>query len=726
MRTTPNVDVLLGLQWGDEGKGKVIDKLTSLREYDTIARFQGGPNAGHTVYYETYKKGKYPDPPEVIKEKIVIRQIPSGILTDGTVNIIGNGCVVDPIVLSDEIINLQNIKKTNITDHLYLDYGAVIITPIHRYIDGVQEETKKAADNGTFIGTTKRGIGPAYTDKVSRDVFHAYDLLDFEKFEKTYRNKLEMFHNYDVDIFDVVTEEENEKFLSACKCVSELKMIHSSVYLNGYQARNVLCEGAQGTMLDIDHGSFPFVTSSTTTIGSVCSGLGIGPNKISNVFGLFKAYCTRVGTGPFPTEDNTEFGGAYMQKKGAEFGAVTGRPRRCGWLDLVELKHACELNGVTSLIMTKADILCGIEDLKVCIGYGKNDENDTLQKVPYREIEWFNLEQYKPIYKSFLSWHNVYLPDGKNVDVALLDYIKFIEDFVGLNINMVSVGPNKEDLIFLNGFFNTEQCSTENVANKPMDNYEQTFMDNVNEYMNGKSALKDMPVQKDFVDETKESYRKDFFIKKIEHIIDTIKCVDQSKIDPFIKESVNIDESLKCLNDLSSYNFDTLIDKYIFANNLLQTLENSVIVNKVTTTDTVDMSLDELKKAIDKPIEMPKRFLHPEVDKSFREFRDKAEFMNSLMESLPNAKNLIVPEHYGAGKIQCIEMMLQTFGKQSTMDFCKLNAFKYLWRSTHKGKEFQDMDKASKYMQYWKVLNALDGDVDDGSFKAFLNSENNK
>ena len=680
-------DVLLGLQWGDEGKGKVVDKLTSLREYNTVARFQGGPNAGHTVYYETFKhNGDRREPPTAITEKIVIRQVPSGILTDGTMNIIGNGCVIDPIVLNDEIERLLTFKS-DVVERLYIDYDAVIITPIHRYIDSVQEDTKKAANDNTFIGTTKRGIGPSYTDKISRDAFHIYDLMDFDKFKEAYKAKLELFHNYDEDIFKVVTEEENERFLNACAMIAHgTYKIHSSVYLNDTcDDHRVLCEGAQGTMLDIDHGSFPFVTSSNTTIGAVCTGLGIGPNKINNVFGLFKAYCTRVGTGPFPTEDATETGGKVMQEKGAEFGAVTGRPRRCGWLDLVQLRHACEINGVTSLIMTKADILSGMDMVKVCVGYQEYDDNGKLNPVHYGDIRWYDLDRYIPEYKVFSGWLDVYELDKngrtENISYDFDKYVEFIEKYLHLPIGMISFGPGKEDIMYRNGIFNLEEYKG-NVAEKEMDKTEQQFMEETIKRMNGNSY-------------------------------------------EFTKQETKTENPITGKTVYGKFNDDW--------KNMMEDL-NSMDKSELDKLD--PMFLASIGRLVKDTEGFPKHFLHPEVEKDcgltalenacgFTALNEK-ELQQEMIDSLPHTKNLIVPEHYGAGKIQCIEMMLQTFGKQSTMDFCKLNAFKYLWRSTHKGKEFQDMDKASKYMEYWRVLNDLPGEADDGSFKAFLNNPSNK
>ncbi|MBS9774057.1 MAG: adenylosuccinate synthase [Tenacibaculum sp.] len=419
------VDLLLGLQWGDEGKGKIVDVLT--KDYDIIARFQGGPNAGHTLEFDGIKH--------------VLRTIPSGIFHDKAINVIGNGVVIDPVVFVKE---LEGLDKFNINykKKLIISRKAHVILPTHRLLDAVSEASKGKAK----IGSTLKGIGPTYMDKTGRNGIRIGD-LELENWEEKYRalaNKHEaMINFYNVDIQYDLNELENE-FFEAVKILKELTFIDSEEYL--YQAqqqgKTILAEGAQGSLLDVDFGTYPFVTSSNTTAAGACTGLGVAPNKIGEVFGIFKAYTTRVGSGPFPTELFDEVGDT-MAKVGHEFGAVTGRARRCGWLDLVALKYACQVNGVTQLMMMKGDVLSGFKTLKVCTSYKYKGQE--INHLPYN-IEQENVE---PIYTEFKGWSEdlTKMTSKDELPKEMLDYIKFIEDETGVSIKIVSVGPNRKQTI---------------------------------------------------------------------------------------------------------------------------------------------------------------------------------------------------------------------------------------------------------------------------------------
>ena len=419
------VDLLLGLQWGDEGKGKIVDVLTS--KYDIIARFQGGPNAGHTLEFDGIKH--------------VLRTIPSGIFHSNNINIIGNGVVIDPVVFKGEIDGLAKFNL-DLKSKLIISRKAHLILPTHRLLDAAAETAKGKAK----IGSTLKGIGPTYMDKTGRNGLRVGD-IELPDFKERYRHLADkheaMIAFYNVDIQYNLVELEKE-FFEAIEDLKKLTFIDSEEYLAQAQrdGKSILCEGAQGSLLDIDFGTYPFVTSSTTTAAGACTGLGIAPNKIKEVYGIFKAYTTRVGSGPFPTED---FGndGDVMAKVGNEFGSVTGRKRRCGWLDLVALKYAIQINGVTQLMMMKADVLSGFDTLKVCTAYDYKGE--TIHHLPYNIEE----EYVTPIYTEIKGWKadltgmNTY----EQLPKELVDYITMIEDAVGVPIKIVSVGPDRKQTI---------------------------------------------------------------------------------------------------------------------------------------------------------------------------------------------------------------------------------------------------------------------------------------
>jgi adenylosuccinate synthase len=424
------VDVILGLQWGDEGKGKIVDVLSP--NYDITARFQGGPNAGHTIEFNG--------------QKFVLHTIPSGIFHPGKLNLIGNGVIIDPFIFSKEVekLALSGIQAMN---NLLISKKAHLILPSHRLLDAVYEASK----GDKKIGSTLKGIGPTYTDKIARLGIRVGDLArnDFQEKYKTLRDKhFQIVKSFGFDYsalkFDGVSFEEYEnKWMQSITQLRLFKLVDSEVFINQQLAegKTILAEGAQGTMLDVDFGSYPFVTSSSTICAGVCSGLGIAPSKVGKVFGVFKAYCTRVGSGPFPTElfDKT---GELLRTEGHEFGATTGRPRRCGWLDLVALKHSVMLNGVTDLVMTKSDVLRIFDELKVSTKY-RLDESE-IDFVP------FECENLDPVYESIAGW-NIPLDQITNEDrlpVELMGYISFIEEFTGVRISVVSVGPDRLQTIF--------------------------------------------------------------------------------------------------------------------------------------------------------------------------------------------------------------------------------------------------------------------------------------
>lgn len=419
------VDLLLGLQWGDEGKGKIVDVLTS--KYDIIARFQGGPNAGHTLEFDGIKH--------------VLRTIPSGIFHKNAINIIGNGVVMDPVVFQSEIQGLEKFS-INIKDKLLISRKAHLILPTHRLLDAASEAAKGKAK----IGSTLKGIGPTYMDKTGRNGLRVGDieLSDFkEKYRALADKHIEMIDFYKVDIQYDLAELETE-FFAAIEELKQLTFIDSEDYLNQAlkDGKSILAEGAQGSLLDIDFGTYPFVTSSTTTAAGACTGLGIAPNKVKEVFGIFKAYTTRVGSGPFPTELNDEIG-AKMAKLGNEFGSVTGRARRCGWLDLVALKYAVQINGVTELYMMKGDVLSGFENLKVCTAY--NYKGEKIDHLPFNIEE----ENVMPIYEELKGWNAdlTGMQSYEQFPEELKAYISFIEKEVGVPIKIVSVGPDRKQTI---------------------------------------------------------------------------------------------------------------------------------------------------------------------------------------------------------------------------------------------------------------------------------------
>ncbi|WP_302568124.1 adenylosuccinate synthase [Culturomica massiliensis] len=415
------VDVLLGLQWGDEGKGKVVDVLTP--KYDLITRFQGGPNAGHTLEFNG--------------EKYILRSIPSGIFQGGKMNIIGNGVVLDPVLFRQEAESLA-ASGHDIRKQLCISKKAHLILPTHRMLDAANE----AAKGDAKIGTTGKGIGPTYTDKVSRNGVRVGDIL--HNFEEKYARAKARHEtmlkalNYTYDI----TELEKEWF-QAIDYLRQFRLIDSEHVINNLlkEGKNVLAEGAQGTMLDIDFGSYPFVTSSNTICAGACTGLGIAPKAIGEVYGIFKAYCTRVGSGPFPTELFDDLGKA-MSTLGHEFGSVTGRARRCGWLDLVALKYAVMINGVTQLIMMKSDVLDSFETVKACVAYEINGE--VTDEFPY-EIN----DDIKPVYEEFPGWKTdmTRMTSEDEFPEEFNAYVSFIEEQTGVPVKIVSVGADREQTI---------------------------------------------------------------------------------------------------------------------------------------------------------------------------------------------------------------------------------------------------------------------------------------
>lgn len=416
------LDVLLGLQWGDEGKGKIVDVLAP--KYDVIARFQGGPNAGHTLEFNDIKH--------------VLHTIPSGVFRPETINIIGNGVVIDPVIFMREIEELSKLN-VDLTKNLFISKRAHLILPSHRILDAASEASK----GKTKIGSTLKGIGPTYMDKTGRNGLRIGDIInrDFnEKYETLTNKHKDLLKQYD---FEYNLSEYEAIWFKGINLIKQFKLIESEHEINKYlnEEKLILAEGAQGTLLDIDFGSYPFVTSSNTICAGACTGLGIAPNKIGNVIGIFKAYCTRVGSGPFPTElENHE--GETLRKQGHEFGATTGRPRRCGWLDLPALKYAVMLNGVTELIVTKADVLTGFETIKICTHYKLNGKE--INFLPY-EIN----NPIEPIFKEFKGWNMDISKIDKfeNLPIEFKEYLIYIEKEVNVPIKIVSVGPNREQTI---------------------------------------------------------------------------------------------------------------------------------------------------------------------------------------------------------------------------------------------------------------------------------------
>jgi adenylosuccinate synthase len=419
------IDVILGLQWGDEGKGKIVDFFAS--DYDLIARFQGGPNAGHTLY--------------VGEKKVVLHQIPSGVFHANTINLVGSGVVLDPVTLKKEADTVSSFG-VDLRKNLFVSERTHLILPTHRALDKASELSK----GHDKIGSTLKGIGPTYMDKTGRNGLRVGDLLrnDF----KTAYNNLYKKHRQLLDAYSFnedISAWEND-FFDAIEFLKSLNIVQGEYFINEHlsSGKRILAEGAQGSMLDIDFGTFPFVTSSNTITAGVCSGLGVAPQKIKDVLGVTKAYCTRVGGGPFPTEleDAT---GEELRKIGNEFGATTGRPRRCGWIDLVALKFACTINGVTKIVMTKADVLDAFDTLEVCTAYNINGKN--TEKVPY-QMTGIGL---KPVYKTFKGWKtdSSVLKAEKDLPAAMQQYVQFINQYLGVKVNYISNGPGREQIVSL-------------------------------------------------------------------------------------------------------------------------------------------------------------------------------------------------------------------------------------------------------------------------------------
>ena len=422
-----SVDLLLGLQWGDEGKGKIVDVLTS--KYDIIARFQGGPNAGHTLVFNGRKH--------------VLHTIPSGIFHEDKINLVGNGVVIDPVIFKKELDKLKEVD-VDYKKSMLISRKAHLILPTHRIIDAASEKAKGKKK----IGSTLKGIGPTYMDKTGRNGIRVGDLESKDWLIK-YRN-LANKHQKMVDFYDVEIEydldELEKEFFNAIEVLKSLKFTDSEEYIFKAQrnSKSILAEGAQGSLLDIDFGTYPYVTSSNTTAAGACTGLGVAPNAIKKVYGIFKAYTTRVGSGPFPTE-LFDSDGETMGRVGKEFGATTGRSRRCGWLDLVALKYACQINGVTELMMMKADVLSGFKTIKVCTSYMYKEQK--IEHLPY-DIQEKNVS---PIYKEFEGWDEdlTQKESFKNLPKTLKEYINFIEIELNIPISIVSVGPDRKQTIFV-------------------------------------------------------------------------------------------------------------------------------------------------------------------------------------------------------------------------------------------------------------------------------------
>ena len=416
------VDVVLGLQWGDEGKGKIVDVLANT--YPVVARFQGGPNAGHSLHFE----GK----------KFVLHTVPSGVFREGSINFIGNGVVIDPIIFKEECEGIEAMGVP-VKERVVLADRAHLILPTHRIIDAASE----AAKGKSKIGSTLKGIGPTYMDKTGRNGLRIGDILTpnfMERFEALKNRHKDMLKQYD---FEYNAEEREQEWLDAVNYMKQFTRVDGAYAVNGYLngGKAVLAEGAQGSMLDVDFGSYPFVTSSSTTCAGACIGLGVSPRNIGNVYGIFKAYCTRVGSGPFPTElfDET---GEELRKQGFEFGATTGRPRRTGWLDLPALKYAIMVSGVTELIMMKADVLDTFDTIKVATSYIVNGKE--TQQVPYDVYA-----EVTPVYTEFKGWKKdlTKVKSEDELPVEFKEYIKFIEDTLQVPIKIISLGPDREQTI---------------------------------------------------------------------------------------------------------------------------------------------------------------------------------------------------------------------------------------------------------------------------------------
>ncbi|MDR1895746.1 MAG: adenylosuccinate synthase [Prevotellaceae bacterium] len=413
-------DVLLGLQWGDEGKGKVVDVLTP--QYDIVARFQGGPNAGHSLEFDDIE--------------MVLHTIPSGIFRENIINIIGNGVVIDPAIINSEFETITKLG-VNLFDKLLISRKAHLIIPTHRIIDAASEASK----GKTKIGSTLKGIGPAYMDKTGRNGLRVGEILE-PNFKQRYET-LKKKHIEFLKQFDYKYTIEEKDFFEGVESLKRFPFVDSEFVINQalQQNKKVLAEGAQGTLLDIDFGTYPYVTSSSTICAGACTGLGIAPKSIGEVYGIFKAYCTRVGSGPFPTEQINETG-EKLRAVGHEFGATTGRPRRTGWLDMVALKYSVMINGVTQLIMTKSDVLDTFETIKVAVAYNINGKE--ISEFPY-ELS----DSIQPVYKEFRGWNRSIAPIRKygELPAELREYILFIENETGVPVKIVSVGPNREETI---------------------------------------------------------------------------------------------------------------------------------------------------------------------------------------------------------------------------------------------------------------------------------------
>ncbi len=416
------VDVILGLQWGDEGKGKIVDVLA--KGYPVIARFQGGPNAGHSLQFED--------------KKVVLHSIPSGIFRKGTTNIIGNGVVLDPIIFREECTKLISMGVP-VQERLMISKKAHLILPTHRIIDAASEHSKGASK----IGSTLKGIGPAYMDKTGRNGLRVGDILSAnfkERFLALKEKHISFLKQFD---FQYDANHYEEEWLSAAEYLKEFSIVDGEYEINQLldDSKRILAEGAQGSLLDIDFGSYPFVTSSNTTCAGACTGLGVAPSKIGTVSGIFKAYCTRVGSGPFPTEQDNETG-ELLRKLGFEYGATTGRPRRTGWLDLVALRFAVMVSGVDQLIMMKADVLDTIDTIKVAVAY--EVDGKVTDRIPYDTYA-----EITPVYKDFKGWKRdlTKVTAEEDLPFEFMNYVRFIEKEIGIPIKIISLGPDREQTI---------------------------------------------------------------------------------------------------------------------------------------------------------------------------------------------------------------------------------------------------------------------------------------
>ncbi|MFO7756391.1 MAG: adenylosuccinate synthase [Bacteroidales bacterium] len=416
------IDILLGLQWGDEGKGKIVDALTP--DYDVITRFQGGPNAGHTLEFEN--------------KKYILHTIPSGVFRDGKINIIANGLVIDPAIFRQEIQSL-NMPAEELINKVIISTRAHLILPTHRLLDAAYEDSM----GDRKIGSTRKGIGPAYTDKTARSGLRTGEILNnnFRDIYNIHKERhLKILNNYKLD-YDL--DEYEKEWFEGIELLKKFRLINTEYFINNQllEGKKILAEGAQGTLLDIDFGSYPFVTSSSTISAGACSGMGISPKTIGNIHGIFKAYCTRVGSGPFPTELENDKG-RELRDKGHEYGATTGRPRRCGWLDLPALKYSCMINGVTSLIMTKADVLSGFDKIRVCKAYNINGSIS-------QELSYDINTDIEPVYIEMDGWKEDITGMDKYGELpdSLKEYISYIEKETGIPVDIISVGPDRSETI---------------------------------------------------------------------------------------------------------------------------------------------------------------------------------------------------------------------------------------------------------------------------------------